>query len=51
MVRQDFLPGGVDEAQFEMSVTAPEGASVGGDGRGDAAIEAELRSARRRSWC
>ena len=28
MVRQDFLPSGADEAQFEMSVAAPEGASV-----------------------
>jgi len=43
MVRQDFLPTGVDEASFEMSVTAPEGAS--GVAMDDAmrAIEAELK--------
>lgn len=27
MVRQEFIPGGVDEAAFEMSVVAPESAS------------------------
>jgi HAE1 family hydrophobic/amphiphilic exporter-1 len=42
-VRQDFLPSGVDEAQFEMSVTAPEGASVAAMDDAMRAIEAELR--------
>ena len=28
MVRQEFIPSGVDEAEFEMQVTAPEGTST-----------------------
>ena len=47
MVRQDFLPTGVDEAQFEMSVTAPEGASVAAMDDAMRAIEAELKQIRR----
>jgi hydrophobic/amphiphilic exporter-1 (mainly G- bacteria), HAE1 family len=43
MVRQDFLPTGVDEAQFEMSVTAPEGASVAQMDEAMRAVEAELK--------
>jgi HAE1 family hydrophobic/amphiphilic exporter-1 len=43
MVRQDFLPTGVDEAQFEMSVTAPEGASVAAMDDAMRAIENELK--------
>jgi hydrophobic/amphiphilic exporter-1 (mainly G- bacteria), HAE1 family len=43
VVRQDFLPSGVDEAQFEMSVTAPEGASVAAMDDAMRAIEGELR--------
>ena len=27
-VRQEFIPTGVDEAEFEMTVTAPEGISM-----------------------
>ena len=42
-VRQDFVPSGADEAQFEMSVTAPEGASVAAMDDAMRAIEAELR--------
>jgi multidrug efflux pump subunit AcrB len=42
-VRQDFLPDGVDEAQFEMSVTAPEGASVPAMDDAMKSIEAELK--------
>jgi HAE1 family hydrophobic/amphiphilic exporter-1 len=44
LVRQDFLPTGADEAAFEMSVTAPEGAS--GTAMDDAmrAIEGELKA-------
>jgi HAE1 family hydrophobic/amphiphilic exporter-1 len=43
LVRQDFLPTGVDEAQFEMSVTAPEGASVAAMDDAMRAIENELK--------
>ena len=46
MVRQDFLPSGVDEAQFEMSIVAPEGASVAAMDEAMAAIEAELKQVR-----
>ena len=28
MVRQEFIPGDVDEAEFEVNVTAPEGTSL-----------------------
>src|SRR5690349_1336297 len=44
VVRQDFLPSGVDEAQFEMSVTAPEGASVGAMDEAMRSIEADLKN-------
>jgi len=44
MVRQEFIPGGVDEAQFEMSVTAPEGASPAAMTEVMAAIERDVRS-------
>jgi HAE1 family hydrophobic/amphiphilic exporter-1 len=43
LVRQDFLPTGADEAQFEMTVTAPEGASVAAMDDAMRAIEGELR--------
>ena len=43
MVRQDFLPSGVDEAQFEMSIIAPEGTSVAAMDDATRAIEAELK--------
>jgi HAE1 family hydrophobic/amphiphilic exporter-1 len=43
LVRQDFLPSGVDEAQFEMSIVAPEGASVSSMDDAMRAIEAELK--------
>ena len=46
VVRQDFLPSGVDEAQFEMSIVAPEGASVGAMDEAMRAIEAELKQVR-----
>jgi HAE1 family hydrophobic/amphiphilic exporter-1 len=42
LVRQDFLPAGVDEAQFEMSVTAPEGISVAAMDDAMRALEREL---------
>jgi HAE1 family hydrophobic/amphiphilic exporter-1 len=43
LVRQDFLPTGIDEAQFEMSVAAPEGASVAAMDDAMRTIEGELR--------
>ncbi len=43
VVKQDFLPSGVDEAQFEMSIVAPEGASVSAMDDAMRAIEAELK--------
>jgi len=46
MVRQDFLPPGADEAQFEMSVAAPEGASVAAMDDVMQAIEGELKQVR-----
>lgn len=45
-VRQDFLPSGVDEAQFEMSVTAPEGASVAAMDDAMRAVETEMKGVR-----
>jgi len=44
MVRQEFIPGGVDEAQFEMSVTAPESASPAAMNEVMTAIEKDVRS-------
>jgi HAE1 family hydrophobic/amphiphilic exporter-1 len=46
LVRQDFLPSGVDEASFEMSIVAPEGASVSAMDDAMRAIEAELKEVR-----
>ncbi len=46
LVRQDFLPTGADEAQFEMTVSAPEGASVAAMDDAMRAIEGELRQIR-----
>jgi HAE1 family hydrophobic/amphiphilic exporter-1 len=43
VVRQDFLPTGADEAQFEMTVTAAEGASAAAMDDAMRAIEAEMR--------
>jgi HAE1 family hydrophobic/amphiphilic exporter-1 len=43
VVKQDFLPSGQDEAQFEMTITAPEGASAAAMDDAMRAIEAELR--------
>ncbi|MGH9174742.1 MAG: efflux RND transporter permease subunit, partial [Vicinamibacterales bacterium] len=43
LVRQDFLPTGIDEAQFEMGVTAPEGASVAAMDDAMRSIEGELK--------
>ena len=46
LVRQELIPSNVDEAEFDVEVTAPEGTSLAGDGRGDARRRA-ARSARR----
>ncbi len=51
-VRQELVPGNVDEAEFDVSVDAPEGMSLAGDGRGDArggAGAPRRRAASRRS--
>jgi HAE1 family hydrophobic/amphiphilic exporter-1 len=46
VVKQDFLPSGVDEAAFEMGVVAPEGASVGAMDDAMHSIEADLKQVR-----
>jgi hydrophobe/amphiphile efflux-1 (HAE1) family protein len=43
MVQQDYVPTNVDEGEFEVSVTAPEGASLAAMDRTLQAVEAELR--------
>jgi len=42
MVRQEYLPSNVDEGEFEMSVTAPEGASLASMDAVMKRIEAEM---------
>ena len=44
MVRQEFIPTGVDEAEFEMQVTAPEGTSLAAMDDIMRAIERDVRS-------
>lgn len=46
IVRQEFVPSDVDEAEFEMNVTAPEGTSVAAMDEIMRAIEADVRSVR-----
>lgn len=46
VVRQDFLPSGVDEAQFEMSIVAPEGASVAAMDDAMRSIETDMKGIR-----
>jgi HAE1 family hydrophobic/amphiphilic exporter-1 len=43
LVPQDYIPTNVDEAEFEVSVTAPEGASLAAMDRTLQAVEGELR--------
>ena len=43
MVRQDYLPADVDEAEFTIGVTAPEGTSFASMNRAMLAIEVDLR--------
>ena len=45
-VRQAFIPGNVDEAEFEVTVTAPEGTSVASMDEAMRAVEKEIREAR-----
>jgi HAE1 family hydrophobic/amphiphilic exporter-1 len=42
-VRQEFIPGNVDEAELEVNVNAPEGTSVSAMDEAMRAVEAEVR--------
>jgi len=42
-VRQEFVPSGVDEGEFEVRFTAPEGTSIGAMNEALQALERELR--------
>jgi HAE1 family hydrophobic/amphiphilic exporter-1 len=42
-VKQEFLPGNVDEAEFEMNVSAPEGTSMASMDDAMREVEAEVR--------
>jgi HAE1 family hydrophobic/amphiphilic exporter-1 len=44
VIRQDYLPSNVDEAEFNVSVAAPQGASLAGMDQIMRAIEADLRA-------
>jgi HAE1 family hydrophobic/amphiphilic exporter-1 len=43
-VRQEYIPTNVDEAEFEVNVTAPEGTSIAAMNDAMVAVENELRS-------
>ena len=43
VVRQEFLPSGVDEGDFEVNVTAPEGTTLAAMNDAMAVLEAEVR--------
>jgi HAE1 family hydrophobic/amphiphilic exporter-1 len=43
-VHQEFIPGNVDEAEFEVNVNAPEGTSVSAMDEAMRAVEAEVKS-------
>jgi HAE1 family hydrophobic/amphiphilic exporter-1 len=43
MVRQEYIPSDVDEAEFEVNVTAPQGTSLAAMDEIMRAVEAELR--------
>jgi hydrophobic/amphiphilic exporter-1 (mainly G- bacteria), HAE1 family len=45
-VRQEFIPGNVDEAEFEVQVTAPEGTSVAAMDEAMRAVEKEILEVR-----
>ncbi len=44
MVRQEYIPGNVDEGEFEVRVNAPEGTSLAAMNEACAAIEKEIAS-------
>ena len=43
-VLQEFVPTGVDEGEFEVGITAPEGTSLGAMNEAMLAVESEVRS-------
>jgi HAE1 family hydrophobic/amphiphilic exporter-1 len=45
-VRQEFIPGNVDEAEFEVSVNAPEGTSLSAMDEAMRAVEEEIKQVR-----
>ena len=45
-VRQEFIPGNVDEAEFEVSFNAPEGTSLSAMDEALRAVESEIKQAR-----
>jgi HAE1 family hydrophobic/amphiphilic exporter-1 len=45
-VRQEFIPGNVDEAEFEVSINAPEGTSLSAMDEAIRAVEAEIKQSR-----
>ena len=45
-VRQEFIPGNVDEAEFEVSVNAPEGTSLSAMDEAIQAVAGEIQQAR-----
>jgi HAE1 family hydrophobic/amphiphilic exporter-1 len=44
LVRQEFVPSGVDEGEFEVSVTAPEGSSLAAMNEAIDQVEREVRA-------
>ncbi len=46
VVKQDYIPSDVDEAEFDINVTAPEGASLGAMDEAMRSIEKDLASVR-----
>jgi HAE1 family hydrophobic/amphiphilic exporter-1 len=46
IVRQEYIPSDVDEAEFEMNVTAPEGTSITAMNEAMTAVEQEVRATR-----
>jgi hydrophobic/amphiphilic exporter-1 (mainly G- bacteria), HAE1 family len=45
-VRQEFIPGNVDEAEFEVGITAPEGTNLASMDEAMRAVEKEIRETR-----
>ncbi|MBI4241562.1 MAG: efflux RND transporter permease subunit [Candidatus Rokubacteria bacterium] len=46
VIGKDYLPSGVDEGEFEVQVTAPQGTSVGAMESAVSAVETEVRETR-----